>query len=86
MSPLTREQKLASFKELTKRPGIKTGSEFEYSRNIARLLIDHPHAYRDWTVVGPDSVPGFWPHCPGRSGLLRRADDLHAVRALPLRD
>jgi hypothetical protein len=30
------------------------------TRNKARLLIDHPHAYRDWTIVGEATVPGFY--------------------------
>jgi len=26
----------------------------------ACILIDHPHAYREWTIVAVDSVPGFY--------------------------
>jgi hypothetical protein len=27
---------------------------------LVRLLIDHPHAYREWQIVGSDAVPGFY--------------------------
>ena len=27
---------------------------------MARLLIDHPHAYREWRIVGPASERGFY--------------------------
>ena len=56
----TREEKLARFQQLTKLPGIKTGREFSAMSNKARILIEHPHSYREWTIVGSDSVPGFW--------------------------
>jgi hypothetical protein len=26
----------------------------------ARLLIDHPHSYRDWKITGPSEVRGFF--------------------------
>jgi hypothetical protein len=26
----------------------------------ARILFDHPHAYRDWNIIGYDEVPGFF--------------------------
>jgi hypothetical protein len=43
MSQLSREEKLASFQQLTKVDGIKTGREFAESfSNKARILIDHP--------------------------------------------
>jgi hypothetical protein len=61
MSQLTREEKLASFQQLTKVDGIKTGREFAESfSNKARILIDHPHSYRGWTIIGPSSVRGFY--------------------------
>src|ERR1700730_17684697 len=48
----TREEKLASFQQLTKLPGIKTAHQLAAaSSNKARILIDHPHSYRDWTIV-----------------------------------
>ena len=57
----TREEKLASFQQLTKLPGIKTAHQLAAaSSNRARILIDHPHSYRDWTIVRKDSVPGFY--------------------------
>jgi hypothetical protein len=27
---------------------------------LARIRFEHPHAYRDWLIVGPKEVPGFW--------------------------
>ena len=57
---MTREQKLATFTALTKLAGIKTGRDFEESFSTARLFIDHPHGYRDWRIVGPSDVPGFF--------------------------
>jgi hypothetical protein len=60
VNQLSREEKLATFKSLTKLEGIKTGSAFEESFNTARLLFEHPHGYRDWRIVGPSSVPGFF--------------------------
>jgi hypothetical protein len=50
---MTREQKLATFTALTKLAGIKTGRDFEESFSTARLLIDHPHGYRDWQLWDP---------------------------------
>ena len=61
MKSLTREEKLARFQTLTKVNGVKTGREFEESRStVARLLIDHPHAYREWKIVGPAGERGFY--------------------------
>ena len=60
MSPLTRQEKLASFRELSKITGVKTGAEFADSLETVRLLIDHPHSYRPWRIVGPSSTPGFF--------------------------
>jgi hypothetical protein len=25
-----------------------------------RLLIDHPHSYREWNIIGRADVPGFF--------------------------
>jgi hypothetical protein len=58
---LTREEKLATFGELTKLPGIKRASVYaDEIANAVYLLIPHPHAGRPWRIVGPDAVPGFW--------------------------
>ncbi len=58
------------------------------SRAKVRILFEHPHAYRVWSIVGPDSIPGFYPRieCSYWVGLLHGAHDLHEVRALPSRD
>ena len=46
MNTLSRQEKVVRFQTLTKVNGIATGREFEESRStVARLLIDHPHAY-----------------------------------------
>lgn len=47
MTPLTREERLATFQQLTKLPGIKSGRAYaDECANTVRLLIDHPHSYR----------------------------------------
>ena len=58
---MTREEKLATFRDLTKLPNVKTGRQFaDEKSNRARIFIDHPHAYRDWIILGPASDRGFW--------------------------
>jgi hypothetical protein len=60
LTTLARKEKLAKF-ELTKQPGILTAEQLAAATsNKARLLIDHPHAYREWRIVGKDNVPGFY--------------------------
>jgi hypothetical protein len=54
---VTREEKLASFRELSKLPNVQLGSEMETAK--VRILIDHPHSYREWQIVAHSSVPGF---------------------------
>jgi len=61
MNMPVREEKLTSFQQLTKLPGIQTAQQLAAaSSNKARILIDHPHSYRDWIIVGKDAVPGFY--------------------------
>ena len=55
---MTREEKLAAFKELTKLPNVQTATELENSK--VRILIDHPHSYRERQIVGHSSIPGFF--------------------------
>jgi hypothetical protein len=59
-SRLSREEKLTKFQELAKHNNSKTGRVFADSFNKAHLLIDHPHSYRDWDIVAPDDVCGFY--------------------------
>ena len=59
-SQTRREEKLAKFQELTKRNKSKKGREFADSFKKAHLLIDHPHSYRDWDLIAPADVPGFY--------------------------
>jgi hypothetical protein len=28
--------------------------------STARILIEHPHSYRQWTILEKDAVRGFW--------------------------
>jgi len=58
---MTPEQKRTAFEALSRLPNLQTGSAFSQAAGSrkARLLIDHPHAYREWTIVGPASERGF---------------------------
>jgi len=57
---MTREERLATFAELTKVPGIKRASVYADEQNKARLFIEHPHAYRDWRIIGLAKERGFY--------------------------
>jgi hypothetical protein len=59
MTKLTREEKLARFRELAEHEDISTGRQFAESSKV-RLLIDHPHTYRAWDIVGKSDIPGFY--------------------------
>ena len=60
LSLITREERLAAFGELSKLPGIKTGTVYaDALAGAVELLIPHPMAGRPWRVVGPTDVPGF---------------------------
>jgi hypothetical protein len=52
------EEKMHGF-ELTKRSS-KRPTVYADASNQARILIDHPHAYRTWRVIGEADAPGFW--------------------------
>ena len=42
-------------------PGAATWSMADgVLRSSARLLIDHPHSYREWNIVGECDAPGFF--------------------------
>ena len=60
MSKRTREEKNAKSQQLAKPDGISTGRKFAQSYCKVRLLIDHPHSYREWNIVGQCDVPGFF--------------------------
>jgi hypothetical protein len=30
------------------------------SPELVHILIPHPHDYREWEIIGPDPVRGFW--------------------------
>jgi len=54
MSKRTREEKSA------KLDAISIGRRFAQPYGKARLLIDYPHSYREWNIVGQCDVPGFF--------------------------
>lgn len=61
MKRLTKDERIAAFRELEKIPGVaKASTVFADRLNKAKLLIDHPHAYREWTVLGPAGDQGFY--------------------------
>jgi len=62
MSKRTREKKrkAQSLEQLAKPDEISFGRRFAQPYAKARLLIDHPHSYREWDIVGQCDVPGFF--------------------------
>ena len=53
-----RKKKSTNSQHLAKPDEI--GRRFAQSYGKARLLIDHPHSYREWNIVGQCDVPGFF--------------------------
>src|ERR1700682_2478580 len=60
MSKRTREKKGAKSQQLANPEGIAIGRKFAQPYAKARLLIEHPHSYREWNIVGQCDVPGFF--------------------------
>src|SRR5258708_12322109 len=60
MSKRTREKKGAKSQLLAKPDAIAIGRKFAQPYAKARLLIEHPHSYREWNIVGQWDVPGFF--------------------------
>ena len=62
MSKRTREKKrkAQSLEQPAKPDAISIGRKFAQPYAKARLLIDHPHSYREWNIVGQYDVPGFF--------------------------
>lgn len=61
MSTLTREERLMTFGELTKLPGVKRASVYaDELAGSCNILIDHPLSGRPWTIDAEDSVAGFY--------------------------
>jgi hypothetical protein len=62
MSKRTREKKrkAQSLEQLAKPDEISIGRKLSQPYAKARLLIDHPHSYREWNTVGQSDVPGFF--------------------------
>jgi hypothetical protein len=60
MSKRTREKKGAKSQQPAKPDAISIGRKFAPPYAKARLLIEHPHSYREWNIVGQYNVPGFF--------------------------
>ena len=60
MSKRTREKKRAKSQQPAKPDAISIGRRFAQPSGKARLLIDHPHSYREWNIVGQRDMPGFF--------------------------
>ena len=62
MSKRTREKKrkAQSLEQLVKPDEMSIGRKFAQPYAKARLQIDHPHSYREWSIVGQSDVPGFF--------------------------
>ena len=60
MSKRTREKKGAKSQQPAKPNAISIGRRFAQPYCKARLLIDHPHSYREWNIVDQCDVPGFF--------------------------
>ncbi len=56
MSKRTREKKrkAQSLEQLAKPDAISIGRKLAQPYGKARLLIEHPHSYREWNIVGHD--------------------------------
>jgi hypothetical protein len=60
MSKRIREKKCAKSQQPAKPDTISIGRRFAQPYGKARLLIDHPHSYREWNIVSQCDVPGFF--------------------------
>ena len=60
MSKRTRGKKSAKLEQLVNPDEIAIGRRFAQPYAKARLLIDHPHSYREWNIMGQCNVPGFF--------------------------
>jgi hypothetical protein len=56
MSKRTREKKSAKLEQITKPDETSIGRRFAHPYDKARLLIEHPHSYREWNIVGRRDV------------------------------
>jgi hypothetical protein len=52
------DEKVLEYGPLNKRPSHRV-SEPAPSVQV-RVLFDHPHSHREWTIIEPDSVPYFY--------------------------
>ena len=60
MSKRTRGKKSAKPQQLAKSDEISVDRRFAEPYAKARLLIDHPHSYREWNILDQYDVPGFF--------------------------
>jgi hypothetical protein len=55
-----KKRKAQSAKELATPDEPSRGRRFAATYDKAWLLIEHPHSYREWNIVGRSDVPGFF--------------------------
>ena len=55
-----KKREALSPKQLATPDQTSIGRRFAGTYDKARLLIDHPHSYREWNIVGRCDVPGFF--------------------------
>ena len=55
-----KKRKAQSLEQLAKPDEISISRRFAQACGKARLLIVHPHSYREWNIVGQCYVPGFF--------------------------
>jgi hypothetical protein len=60
MSKRAREKPGAKSQPPAKPDAISISRKFAQPYATARLLIEHPHSYREWNIVGQCDVQGFF--------------------------
>src|ERR1700730_9452149 len=61
MSKRTRKKKAPKCQQQPAKPDeISIGRKFAQPYAKARLLLEHRHSYREWSIVGQCDVPGFF--------------------------
>jgi len=55
-----KKRKAQSLEQLATPDETWIGRRFARPYDKARLLIEHPHSYRVWNIVGSCDVPGFF--------------------------
>ena len=55
-----KKRKAQNLEQLATPDETSIGQRFAGTYDKACLLIDHPHSYREWNIVGRCDVPGFF--------------------------